>query len=59
MRLVYQVHIQAIFGIIARVSAGFEDDKTGSWHFQGMVPNIFIRKSIIVRQKRGLTTIFE
>ena len=37
----------------------FSADKTGSGHFQGIVPNIFIRKSTIPRQIRGLSTIFE
>ena len=37
----------------------FSDDKTGSGHFQGIVPNIFIRKSTIARRKKGLSTIFE
>ena len=37
---------------------GISDDKTGSWHFQGMVPNLFIRKSTISGRKRGLSTNF-
>ena len=37
----------------------FFDDKTGSGNFQGIVPNIFIRKSTIPRRIRGLSTIFE
>ena len=36
----------------------FSYDKTGSGHFQGIVPNIFIRKSTIPRRIRGLSTIF-
>ena len=36
----------------------FFDDETGSRHFQGIVPNIFIRKSTILRRMRGLLTIF-
>ena len=36
----------------------FSDDKTGSGHFQDIVPNIFIRKSTIPRRIRGLSTIF-
>ena len=35
----------------------FSDDKTGIWHFQGIVPNIFMRKSIVPRRIRGLSTI--
>ena len=37
----------------------FFDDKTGSGNFQGIVPNIFIRKSTIARRKKGLSTIFD
>ena len=33
-------------------------NKTGSRHFQGIVPNIFIRKSTILRRIRGLSIIF-
>ena len=29
----------------------FFGDKTGSGHFQGMIPNLFIRKSTIARRK--------
>ena len=36
----------------------FFADKTGSGHFSGMVPNLFIKKSTIARQMRGLLTIF-
>ena len=36
----------------------FSDDKTGSGHLQGIVPNMFIRKSTISRRIRGLSTIF-
>ena len=39
-------------------SSRFFDDETGSRHFQGIVPNIFIRKSTILRRIRGLSAIF-
>ena len=33
-------------------------DKTGSGHFQGIIHNLFIRKSMIPRRMRGLLTTF-
>ena len=35
----------------------FSGDKIRNGHFQGMVSNVFMRKSAIARRKRGLTTI--
>ena len=37
----------------------YVDNKTGSRHFKGTVPNIFMRKSIILRLMRGIPTIFD
>ena len=36
----------------------FFDNKTGTRHFKGMVPNIFIKKTRILRRMRGIPTIF-
>ena len=36
----------------------FSSDKTGSRHFQRIIPNIFIRKSTIPRQMSALSTSF-